>query len=110
MKILFDENLSYRVVRELQLSWPECRSLAEVGLKQASDTEIWNFAKKNGFAIATYDEDFLDLLAIRGGPPKIIYLRLQNATRNELHAAIKRNAGSLEAFLKTEDIYAYFLF
>lgn len=110
MKILFDENISFRVVRELRKIWPECRSLADVDLGQASDTKIWNFAKQNHFAIATYDEDFLDLLAIRGGPPKIIYVRLQNANRSELYAAFERNAKTLEAFLRTEDIFAYFLF
>lgn len=74
------------------------------------DTAIWNFAKANGFAIATYDEDFLDLLAICGGPPKIIYLRLQNATRSDLYATFERNAGTIEAFMNADGIFAYFLF
>ncbi len=56
----------------------ECEQVRFVGLEDASDTEIFEFAKVNDFAIVTFDSDFVDLNAIRGTPPKIIYLNTGN--------------------------------
>ena len=46
MKILFDENLSCRVVREQKTIWPDCRSAAELGLKRQPDPVIWQYANR----------------------------------------------------------------
>ena len=40
-------------------------------LENASDRKIWEFAKKEGFTIVTFDADFYDLVTLFGHPPKI---------------------------------------
>jgi len=44
----------------------------------ATDQAIWNYAKENEFLIVTNDEDFLDLVNLRGFPPKVVLLRTGN--------------------------------
>lgn len=71
MKLLFDANLSWRLVEKLNQYIDECRHVDHIGLTiPAKDLEIWLFAKNNGFIIVTNDEDFLNLLNVKGFPPK----------------------------------------
>lgn len=51
MKLLFDQNLSHRLVRLLADIYPDCQHVRNVGLKEAPDTEVWNFARDNGYAL-----------------------------------------------------------
>jgi predicted nuclease of predicted toxin-antitoxin system len=76
MKLLFDQNISYRITRLLNSSFPDCKHVKDVGLNEKSDTEIWEFAKMHNFVIVTFDADFYDLAVIKGIPPKTIWLRM----------------------------------
>jgi predicted nuclease of predicted toxin-antitoxin system len=81
MKLLFDENLSRRIVPFLQQSYPESTHVALVGLQAATDAKVWEFAKTHGHVIVTRDADFLDLSLQHGQPPKVIWLRTPNLSR-----------------------------
>lgn len=78
MKPLFDQNLSHQLCRLLADVFPQAAQVKALSLDQASDEEIWAFAAREGFAIVTLDADFADIAALRGAPPKIIWLRCGN--------------------------------
>ena len=61
MKLLFDQNISFRIMRLLPNSFAECCHVQSVGLNNHNDDEIWQFAKQNGFTIVTFDADFFDI-------------------------------------------------
>ena len=85
MKLLLDENLSKRLVPFLQSDFPESTQLTLVGLDSASDLEVWKYAQKNGFVIVTRDADFYELsLHYQVNPPKVIWLRVSNTTKDEV--------------------------
>ena len=44
MKLLFDENLSPRLVERLTDLYPDCVHVGEVGLERAPDEAVWNYA------------------------------------------------------------------
>ncbi|MEM6841754.1 MAG: DUF5615 family PIN-like protein [Bacteroidota bacterium] len=44
MKLLLDQNLSYRLVRDLQETIPELTHVKLEGLQDAEDYEVWKFA------------------------------------------------------------------
>lgn len=44
MKLLFDQNLSRRLVRMLAIEHPDSAHVTEVGLDSATDNEIWSSA------------------------------------------------------------------
>ncbi len=75
MKLLFDENLSRRLVRRIADLFPDSEHIGSKGLLQAPDAAVWEFANANGFAIVTADADFYELATTLGPPPKVIWLR-----------------------------------
>jgi len=46
MKLLFDQNISYRLVSQVQDMLPESRQIRECGLENSTDKQIWNTQKK----------------------------------------------------------------
>ena len=76
MKLLFDANISFRIVKKLKKDFPNCLHISQSGLNiPITDRMIWQFAKSNSFIIVTYDEDFYELSNLYGSPPKVIWLR-----------------------------------
>ena len=59
MKLLFDENLSRKLVARLAELYPGSAHVAVFNLLERPDREIWDFAQANGFTIVTTDADFL---------------------------------------------------
>ncbi len=66
MKLLFDQNISFRITRKINPIFPDSKQVRELGLEDISDIGIWNFAKTNGFVIVTFDADFADIANING--------------------------------------------
>ncbi len=77
MKLLFDANLSPKLVSSLQDIYPNSKHVQDIGL-ESSDVDILSYAVESGFIVATKDDDF-EGLAFLGGPPrKVILIRLGN--------------------------------
>lgn len=74
MKLLFDQNLSPRLPRLLEDLYPDSAHIREVGMRDSTDTQIWEYAKANGFAIVSKDSDFQARSLLHGHPPKFIWL------------------------------------
>ncbi|MGQ0636802.1 MAG: DUF5615 family PIN-like protein [Planctomycetaceae bacterium] len=53
LNLLFDQNLSFRLVTELASLYPGSEHVRNVGLATADDETVWNFAAANGFVIVT---------------------------------------------------------
>ena len=86
MKLLFDENISFRIVKRSIEIFPDSSHVTDVSPPLRNDAEIFQYAKANEFMIETFDEDFIDLQSLRGFPPKVIWLRMGNSsTLNVLH-------------------------
>ena len=81
MKLLLDENLSRRLVPFLQHDYPGSDQVVLLGMASASDKEVWQKAKDDGFVIVTRDADFQELSLVWGQPPKVIRLRTLNQSR-----------------------------
>ncbi len=62
-----------------------------------------NMPKKNGFAIVTFDSDFVDLNIVKGFPPKIIWLKTGNLTTKSISELIIKNTQILKDFLESEE-------
>lgn len=58
MKLLFDQNISFRILRKLPEAYSGSSHIKTEGLMNASDYEIWEFAKLHQFTIVTQDSDF----------------------------------------------------
>lgn len=58
MKLLFDQNLSWRLVAELRDLFPESLHVRNVGLDRVTDEDVWKYAIANDFVIISKDSDF----------------------------------------------------
>lgn len=58
MRLLFDQNLSPRLVDLLSDTHPGSVHVLSVGLDRALDDAVWAYAKQHGFIIVTKDTDF----------------------------------------------------
>ena len=93
MKILFDANLSPKLVRRLSELFPNSTNVFDAGLsRQSPDELIWNYAANHGYTIITADSDFLALAAERGTPPNVV--RIENCVYRTavVEALLRRHA------------------
>jgi len=100
MRLLFDENISHRIVRKLPGCFADCRHVDSVGLDDCNDEIIWKFARKNGFTIVTFDSDFFKKSAVMGAPPKIVWLRTGNLTTAEIADLLILNFSVIKSFIE----------
>ena len=80
MRLLFDENLSHRLVGALSDVYPESAHVRDVGLRGEEDHVIWAYAGERGFLLTSKDSDFYARSVLLGAPPKVVWLRIGNAT------------------------------
>ncbi len=103
MKLLFDQNISHRLTRLIEDIFPDSKQVLHLGLQDVSDFQIFEFAKVNGFAIVTFDADFVDLSIVKGFPPKIIWIRTGNLTTSALSTLILHHQNTIKNFLALEE-------
>lgn len=103
MKVLFDQNISYRIIKHLGEYFPESKHVSQLGLLNSLDSEIWDFARKNEYVIVTFDADFYDLSVLNGTPPKIIWLRIGNTSTLNISNVIIKNMEMILDFLELEN-------
>jgi predicted nuclease of predicted toxin-antitoxin system len=95
--------LSHRLCARLTDVTQEAAQVRSLGLDQADDRTIWEFARREGFAIVTLDVDFADLAALRGAPPKVIWLRCGNQPTAIVEQLIRRHASAIADFLDDDE-------
>lgn len=103
MKLLFDQNISFRLVKMISDIFPEAKQIRELGLENFTDRQIWNFAKENEYTIISFDSDFFDLSNLFGIPPKIIWLRTGNRKTSDLAKLILSRSELIIEFLTNHD-------
>ena len=75
----------------------------EFGLSRAPDQDIWDFARGHGYAVVSKDSDFRQLSLLNGHPPKVIWIRIGNASTDQILELMKKRARDLETFLADRD-------
>jgi len=107
MKLLFDENLSFRLAYALQDIYPGSTQVRDAGLLGAEDKLVWDYAAEHGFILVSKDTDFFQRSLLYGVPPKIIWLRVGNAPTSTTLALLRDRYVLIRHF--AEDTEASFL-
>jgi predicted nuclease of predicted toxin-antitoxin system len=84
MKLLFDENLSPRLPGLLKSIFPDSVHARDCGLLGQPDEDVWEYAGANGLTIISKDSDFQQRSLLYGYPPKVVWLRVGNCSRQQL--------------------------
>ena len=103
MKLLFDQNLSFKLCKAVADLFPESNHVRLVGLSEVGDQLLWDYAKANGFTIVSQDADFAEMAALLRSPPKVIWLRVGNQSTAVISTLIRRHAELIAAFGNDDD-------
>jgi predicted nuclease of predicted toxin-antitoxin system len=98
VKLLFDENLSPRLVQALESEYPDSVYLRMLGLRGATDGAIWELARQEAYAIVSKDNDFRQLSFLHGAPPKVIWLSVGNAGTEAILGFLQSQRAEIKAF------------
>ncbi len=110
MKLLFDHNLSHKLVFLLKDIFPNSTQTRLINLDRAGDHVIWEHAKDGLYTVVTLDSDFYDLSSLYGHPPKVIWLRCGNQSVPYIAHLLQFNLQRIQgleddAFLGCLEIY-----
>lgn len=76
MRLLLDENLSYRIAEQLVDAGHETVHVTTVGLGDTDDDVIFAWAQDERRIVVTSDADFSEMLALGGASgPSVLHLR-----------------------------------
>ena len=98
MKLLFDENLSPRLIELLAADFQASTHVERLNMRGATDAAIWAYARDHDYVIVSKDNGFRQYAFLYGPPPKVLWLAVGNAGT----AAIARLVSS-----KTVEILAF---
>lgn len=98
MKLLFDQNLSYKLVRSFSDEFPGSAHVRDLRLASALDIEVWEHAKQFGFTIVSKDTDFSQRGFLFGPPPKVIWIRLGNCSTKEIEDVLRSYSAEIRQF------------
>jgi len=104
LKLLFDENLSLRLISLLQDLFPHSLHLHSIGLGSSSDTTVWAYAHTQAFTIVTQDADFYEYSLLKGWPPKVIWIRKGNCSTDEISQLLRTYYPELNLFFSNPEL------
>lgn len=102
MKLLLDQNISFRVAGLLAAHFATVTHVKHEDLTDASDLHIREYAIENDFIILTYDDDFIKYNHLYGPPPKIIWIRRGNLSNEALAQLLIATKEKIELFAASE--------
>lgn len=98
MTLLFDENLSHKLVGILTHEFPGSTHVRDIALRGAEDSQIWNHARTHGLMVVSKDTDFRERSYVEGFPPKIIWLDVGNAATMAIAELLRRERQRIQDF------------
>lgn len=101
-KFLLDENLSRKLVTAMGIM--DISQVCEKGLLQSFDSDIWNFAKREGFTLITKDNDFRYLSNTYDCPPKVIKLNCGNKSTSYIASLLINLTEEIQNFILSKDL------
>ena len=104
MNVLFDANLSPKLVKQLSGLFPGFVHLLDLPLsRDADDSEIWAYAKQNGFHIVTTDgHDYPPMFRRLDSLPKVILLESWRFPTRVALETLRRSAILIAEFEHTD--------
>jgi predicted nuclease of predicted toxin-antitoxin system len=106
VKLLLDQNLSPRLLRTLEAVYPGSSHVRLVGLREADDDVVWEFARDQDFIIVSKDSDFHQRSFVLGFPPKVIWIRRGNCPTRDIEKVFAEHQSSILEFCE-DDVHAF---
>jgi len=104
MKLLFDENISFKLCKRLEDIYPNSTHVRFVNLENKDDSEIWQFAKKENYIIVTQDSDYNDMSILKGFPAYVVWIKTGNSLVSEIENTLRTHSITIRAFFDNQSI------
>jgi predicted nuclease of predicted toxin-antitoxin system len=98
LKLLFDQNLSSKLVKSLADLFPDSVHVKDFGMEQADDRLIWERAKQDDLIIVSKDSDFYQRALLFGHPPKVIWIKRGNCPTKQVEFILRGHFDRIEQF------------
>jgi predicted nuclease of predicted toxin-antitoxin system len=98
VKLLFDENLSARLVELLAAEFPGSTHVDRALGRGRPDADVWRHAIEESFAIVSKDSDLRQRAFLSGPPPKVIWLAVGNAGTQQILELLRARAAEVNQF------------
>ena len=103
MKLLLDENLSFRLIELLARDFPDSRHVDTVGLHSQSDATIANSPATMTSSLFRRTMTFVSSRCFRGAPPKVIWLSVGNSGTEAILRLLIDGLPKIEAFIAVRE-------
>lgn len=104
MKLLFDENISYRIIKKIETHFPESKHISNFSKQVLKDFQIYQIALEQNYSIVSFDEDFFELQLLKGYPPKLIWLRFGNSSTQQIVDCLISKKDQISEFLSNDEL------
>ena len=98
MRLLFDQNLSRKLVGLLAAEYPNSLHVESAGLLNADDLIVWHYAAREGLVVVSKDSDFQEMAVWKGPPPQVIWLNVGNGPTALVASLLRGRLADVEAF------------
>jgi predicted nuclease of predicted toxin-antitoxin system len=82
----------------------EAVATRDIGLRDATDVEIFHAAKRADAVLITKDSDFSHIVQRLGSPPRVIWLRCGNTSNEHLRKLMERSLGQALALITQGEV------
>ena len=110
MKLLLDQNVSPALARRLADLYPNSAHVHDLGMGEADDISICEFAVEHNYVVVTKDADYCELLSLRQTSPKIIWIRTGNCSSGEVETLMRSHSEQIKAFGASDSVVLLMLF
>jgi len=97
MRFLVDQDVYAATLRFIRALGHDAVTASELGLSQASDTELLSVAQRQGRVLVTRDRDYGGLVFVQRLGAGVIYLRVSPAGLDAAHQELERVLSSYSA-------------
>ncbi|TAF98973.1 MAG: hypothetical protein EAZ44_10800 [Cytophagia bacterium] len=103
MKLLLDQNISFKIMKRLEGLFSEIIHVGRLGLGQTDDGMIWQFAYVNDYIVVTFDDYFEERNLISGNPIKVVKLIFNDTSTDNIAQKLLDNYENIKNFYYHND-------
>jgi predicted nuclease of predicted toxin-antitoxin system len=98
MKLLLDQNISYKLIKPLLQLYEDVVQISRLGMGQTSDSMVWQYALTHEYTIVTYDAYFPERNALTGYPIKVLWLKCEDTSTENILRLLSENYDAILQF------------
>ena len=110
MRLLFDQNLSWKLPKLLVDIFPDSLHVRSVDMKQVPDSEIVAYARREQLVIVTKDSGLKRWASVNPGSPKIVWVRVGNCSTRIVEELLRHHSLRISELVKNPQLTSISVF